>query len=199
VTGGPSSCFGVLVAGGPGRRMGADKAHLPFRGEPLAARCARLLSEVCDQVIVASGDGRRLAWLGLPQVADVMPGRGPLGGLVAGLEASGRPMVAALAADMPFASPALFRLLAGLLGDQDAAVPVTERGPEPLHAVYAAAAAGTLRVELEAGRLALHQALDVLRVRWVDREGWEPVDPNGRFAVNLNRPEDFVRFDTLWP
>ena len=192
-------CFGVLIAGGPARRMGGDKSAVPFRGEPLAARCARLLSDVCDEVIVASGDGRRLAWLGLPQVEDALPDRGPLGGLVAGLEAATSETVAVLAADMPFASAAVF---AGLLevvdgGDRDAAVPRTERGPEPLHAVYASAAATPLRRELEAGRLALREALGVLRVRWFEPDEWRDADPTGMFAVNVNRPEDLRAWDTL--
>ena len=33
---------------------------------------ARRLGECCESVTVASGDGQRLAWLGLPQVADAI-------------------------------------------------------------------------------------------------------------------------------
>jgi molybdopterin-guanine dinucleotide biosynthesis protein A len=87
---------GLLLAGGGSTRMGRDKTapDFLFEGEPLAARVARLLREACDEVIVASGDGERLAWLGLPQVADAIPGSGPLRGLVAGLEAAKHQLVA---------------------------------------------------------------------------------------------------------
>lgn len=192
-------CTGLLLAGGPARRMGEDKSAVLFRGEPLAARGVRILSSVCDEVVVASGDGSRLAWLELPQVADAVPDAGPLGGLVAGLEAATRPRVAVLAADMPFASRAVFGLLLELLddGDQDAAIPRSERGPEPLHAVYATTAAPTLRRTLEAGRLALHDAVGSLRVRWLDPDAWRDADPTGMFSTNVNRPEDLRRWDTL--
>ena len=138
---------GLLLAGGGSRRMGRDKTAPDFLigGEPLAARVARALGEVCDEVLVASGDGKRMAWLGLPQVADALPDSGPLGGLVAGLEAATHPHVAVVAADMPFASPALLCLLASLVGGHDAAVPVSPDGTEPLHAVYARSALGVLR------------------------------------------------------
>ena len=48
--------------------MGVDKAGIEFEGEPLARRLAAVLGAVSDRVVVASGDGRRLAWLGLEQV-----------------------------------------------------------------------------------------------------------------------------------
>jgi molybdopterin-guanine dinucleotide biosynthesis protein A len=100
---------------------------------------------------------------------------------------------------MPFASPALFRRLLGLLDqrEHDAAVPRTDRGPEPLHAVYAAAAAPALRRQLERGQLALHHALGSLRVRWLEPDEWRDAEPTGLFAVNVNRPEDLRRWDTL--
>ncbi len=183
---------GLLLAGGGSRRMGRDKTASDFLigGEPLAARGARALGEVCDEVLVASGDGTRMAWLGLPQVADALPDSGPLGGLVAGLEAASHPHVAVVAADMPFASPALLRLLASLVGGHDAAVPVSPDGIEPLHAVYSRSALGSFEEALREGRLALRVALEGLDLRVVTEAEWRPVDPVGRFAENVNRPDD---------
>jgi molybdopterin-guanine dinucleotide biosynthesis protein A len=183
---------GLLLAGGGSRRMGRDKTapDFLFDGEPLAARVARLLGQVCDEVLVASGDGARMAWLGLPQIPDGVPDSGPLGGLVAGLERAAHPLVAAVAADMPFASPALLRLLASLADGRAAAVPVGDRGIEPLHAVYATAARPVLEAALQDRRLSVRDALAGLDVRTVGEGEWRPADPSGRFAWNVNRPED---------
>ena len=183
---------GLLLAGGGSRRMGADKTAAGFLvgGEPLAARAARVLGEVCDEVLVASGDGRRMGWLGLPQVADALPDSGPLGGLVAGLEAARHPHVAVVAADMPFASPALLRLLASLIGGHDAAVPASAGGTEPLHSVYARIALASFEEALREGRLAVRVALEGLDVRVVTEAEWRDADPDGRFAENVNRQED---------
>jgi molybdopterin-guanine dinucleotide biosynthesis protein A len=170
--------------------MGTDKASFEFEGEPLARRAARVLDEVCREVVVASGDGRRLDWLGLPQVADAVPDAGPLGGIAGGLEAASHSLVAVLAVDMPHANPALFRLLAGTWHGEDAVVPASEHGPEPLHAVYARAAAPPLRAALDAGERAVHRALERLRVRLLRPDEWRAADPSGRFAWNVNRPAD---------
>ncbi len=46
---------GVILAAGASRRMGSPKALLEYRGETFVARLARVLSEVCDPVIVVLG------------------------------------------------------------------------------------------------------------------------------------------------
>jgi molybdopterin-guanine dinucleotide biosynthesis protein A len=170
--------------------MGGDKATVRFEGERLAERASRLLRQVCGDVVVASGDGRRLGWLGLPQVADPIPDAGPLAGIVAGLEAARTDLVAVVAVDMPFASPGVLRLLAERIGDRPAAVPLTLEGTQPLHAVYARAAAPTLRAALEAGERSVRRAVDALGALVVEPGEWRAVDPTGRFAWNVNRPED---------
>jgi molybdopterin-guanine dinucleotide biosynthesis protein A len=181
---------GLLLAGGHSTRMGADKAFLEFEGEPLARRVASALDSVCDEVLVASGDGRRLDWLKLEQVPDVLQDAGPLAGMVAGLERARYPLVAVAAVDMPYASPAVFALLARLHEGQDAVVPETAEGLQPLHAVYARTAATGLRDALEQGERSVRRALEALEVRVVPPAEWQAADPTGSFARNINRPED---------
>jgi molybdopterin-guanine dinucleotide biosynthesis protein A len=181
---------GLLLAGGHSSRMGADKALLEFEGEPLARRVARALAVVCDEVLVASGDGRRLDWLKLEQVPDVLEEAGPLAGMVAGLERARHPLVAVAAVDMPHASPAVFALLARLHEGQDAVVPETREGLQPLHAVYATTVAAAIRDALERGERSVRRALEALDVRVVPPAEWEAADPTGSFAHNVNRPQD---------
>lgn len=179
--------------------MGADKALLEVEGAPLVVRVAERLSRVAHPVILAPGVPGRLGSLGYPEVADAVPGSGPLAGLVAGLEASPHPLAAVVAVDMPLASPDVFRLLATLHGDEDAVVPVTAEGPQPLHAVYARSALPALRGALEGGRLALRAALQGLRVREVGEDEWRRADPTGTFALNLNSPADLARLSLRPP
>src|SRR6266542_3037884 len=120
---GSPSMTGLLLAGGRSTRMGSDKAMMDFEGEPLAERVLRVLRAVSNAVLVASGDGERLSALGVRQVADAIPDAGPLGGIVAGLEAATTELVAVLAVDMPYASPAVLQLLAARWDGTDAVVP----------------------------------------------------------------------------
>ena len=77
--------FGIILAGGQGRRMGADKALLPLAGRPLLAHVIdRLEPQVERLAISANGDPARFARFGLPVLPDDTP-LGPLSGILAGL------------------------------------------------------------------------------------------------------------------
>jgi molybdenum cofactor guanylyltransferase len=172
--------------------MGSEKALFPFDGEPLVLRVARRVASVAAPVILAPGVRGRLGDLGYDEVDDAVEDSGPLGGLVAGLAASPHLLVAVAAVDMPFASPQLFALLARLAGDDDAAIPVTDRGLQPLHAVYSIRALPALREALQSGLLAMREVVsEALHVRRVEEREWQSSEPTRMFAINLNRPEDY--------
>jgi molybdenum cofactor guanylyltransferase len=188
---------GLVLAGGASRRMGRDKAQIVLGGELLVMRAVRTLAQVCADVVVASGDGHRLDHLGLPQVADVIPDAGPLGGIAAGLEAARHDLVAVVAVDMPGASSAVLALLAGLWQGEAAVVPVVQGRWEPLHAVWARSAAARIVACLQAGDRKVVRVLATLLtspgVRLVDEGEWSAAGPTGAFAANLNVPLDLFR------
>jgi molybdopterin-guanine dinucleotide biosynthesis protein A len=171
--------------------MGADKALLVFDGEPLVLRVARRLSEVANPIVLAPGRAGRLG-IRTPyeEVEDEVPASGPLGGLVAGVDASPHPLTAVIAVDLPFISPAVVRLLVTRHAGHDAVVPVTDSGPEPLHAVYAKSALEPLRTALAERRLGLRSVLRGMRVAEVPEADWRSADLTGRFALNLNTVVD---------
>lgn len=181
---------GVLLAGGASRRMGRDKAWVQWGGEPLAVCVLRVLDEVCDDVVVASGDGRRLAALDRPQVCDAGEGRGPLAGLVAGLEAVRHDLVAVLAVDLPNAHAGVLRRLARSWRGEPAVVPEVDGRLEVLHAVWARAAGSSLRARLASGEPAVTAAARALGVRSVGPDVWGDLDATAGFAANLNSPGD---------
>lgn len=186
----PPRLTGLLLAGGRSTRMGTDKATLLVDGMSLAERAALALRACCDRVLVASGDGHRLAHLGLPQVADAVPGAGPLGGLVAGLEAAGTPLVAVAAVDHPNVSAEVLRALATVWDGQAAVVPEVRGRLQPLHAVWARASAPALAARLGRGERTVTLAAEALGALVVGADVWGPIDPEARFARNVNTPED---------
>jgi molybdenum cofactor guanylyltransferase len=96
--------FGVILAGGQGRRMGgADKALLPLAGRPLVAHVIdRFAPQVERLAISANGDAGRFAGFGLPVLPDDAS-LGPLSGVLAGLSwAEGADAVVTVPVDCPF-------------------------------------------------------------------------------------------------
>jgi molybdenum cofactor guanylyltransferase len=108
--------WGVILAGGAGRRMGgADKALLPFGDTTLIGHAvARFAPQVERLAISANGDPARFAASGLPVLPDDAP-LGPLSGVLAALDwAAGTDAVVSMAVDTPFIPGDLVpRLLAG--------------------------------------------------------------------------------------
>ena len=92
------SCSGIILAGGRSSRMGQDKARLPLMGESMLQRQIRKLQCLGIQDILISGTE---APEGTRSVPDIYPGRGPLGGLHACLQAAENPCCLVLSVDVP--------------------------------------------------------------------------------------------------
>lgn len=100
-----SGCVGIVLAGGRSRRMGQDKAMLPFGTSTLLQHQLTTLAVLCDRVVV-SGDYR-----GYDCVGDLFPDRGPLGGMHAAAKRFKQEALLFLPVDMPVMSPEALRTL----------------------------------------------------------------------------------------
>ena len=130
----PVTC-GIL-AGGASARMGQNKAVLEFRGKPLIRHQLDLLTPLCQEVIIGANDPETYAPFNVRVVPDVLSERCALTGIHALVKAAGpATRVFVVACDMPFLNPALIQRLLSY-HEFDVVVPETERGLEPLHAVY---------------------------------------------------------------
>lgn len=182
---------GLVLCGGSGRRLGADKALVRVEGEPLVDRVVARLRRVCAPVLLAVGDDpRRLEGRADGVVCDEWSGAGPLAGIAAGLAATATEAVAVCAVDHPHPSARLLVSLAGLATGRDAAVPVVDAMPQGLHAVWTRAALPTVRAYLAAGHRSVRGALDQLDWVAVDDAVWVRHDPQARFAADIDTPQD---------
>jgi molybdopterin-guanine dinucleotide biosynthesis protein A len=85
----PGPILGVVLAGGAGRRIGGGKAWRNLAGHPLIGHVIdRIAPQVAAMAISGPADDAKLASIGLTVLADAIPGAGPLGGIVAALEAA---------------------------------------------------------------------------------------------------------------
>lgn len=140
----------LVLAGGQSRRMGRDKARLPYAGQPLLARQIALARQLdAREVLVSGRDGTDYHEFGCAVVYDRHPDAGPLAGILAGLEAAHAPLVLTLAVDLPHLTLALLEDLVGRCGDGLGVVPRLLGQPEPLVAVYPVRAASVAVAMLE--------------------------------------------------
>ena len=181
---------GVVLCGGESSRMGFDKALLELEGRLILEVLADRLAEVCDGVILATGDPGRLGWLDHPEVEDAVAYGGPLAGIVAAFAATPHDLLAVVAVDMPAANPGLLRYLGDRAAGVDAVVPRGNRGIEPLHAVYARSALPGLERALHSRRRSMHGVLEQLATRVCDERELLRAGFGTAFAANINDPAD---------
>jgi molybdopterin-guanine dinucleotide biosynthesis protein A len=188
--------------------MGAPKASLEWHGSTLLRRVTGLVGRVASPVVVVRAPGQPLPELPADVLVaqDAHEGRGPLQGLLAGLEAlEGRADAAYLAAvDAPLLHPAFVaRVLAGLAGGAEAAVPRAAGRRHPLFAAYRLSVLPRVRELLAADRRSASGLLEGLRVAWLDEDALlaDPrlaaADPELASLGNLNGPEDYARARAL--
>jgi molybdenum cofactor guanylyltransferase len=178
------SVDGVVLAGGPGVRLGRPKAGVLVGGVTLVERAVAALAGRCRRVVVVSRPG--IALPALP-VAVVLDRPGPdcaLNALATGLAALDGDDVLVLACDLPFAAPALDALLAAEPGA--AVVAAAGTASQPLCARYPreAALAAALRL-LGDGALAARGLADAL--------GAAPVQGPPGALLNVNTRRDLAR------
>ncbi|MCX7976694.1 MAG: molybdenum cofactor guanylyltransferase [Bellilinea sp.] len=184
----------VVQAGGESRRMGRNKALLPFLGQPLIQRVIERVRPIADEILITANQPADFEFLKLPVFEDVLPGQGALGGLLTALTVSSASVTAVVACDMPFLSPNLLQHQAKILkkGDWDAVVPKSKGGYEPFHGVYQTQPCRqAVRQAIERGEKKLIAWFPAVRVRIVESEELNLFDPLGRIFWNVNTPEEF--------
>jgi len=198
---------GFILAGGASSRMGRDKGLLDFGGVPLILHTVRLLEPLVAEVIIV-GSPSRYAKLGLraieddarPQCGGDRPRRGPLAGIATALAATRSRWNLIIACDLPYLTAEwLDWLLSRALRSRgEAVIPRTERGIEPLAAVYRHECGATVAAALARGVRKVSDAIKALRVDLVYPREWRSIDSSGMILRNMNAPGDYEEARKWW-
>jgi molybdopterin-guanine dinucleotide biosynthesis protein A len=189
----------VIQAGGQSRRMGQNKALLPFKGQPLIQRVVDRVRLLADELLITTNGPELYQFLNLPMFADLLPGTGAPGGLYTALSAASYPLVAVIACDMPFVSADLLGYERDLYGaDWDVVIPRLNSGWEPLHAIYRRETClPKIRKALDENRLRMDSWFGEVQIRNLLEEEIRRIDPDLRSFRNINTPEEFKQAEQL--
>lgn len=186
-----ADCTALILAGGASQRMGQDKASLLFSGRTLLQQVASALQPLFKDIIVSTRAHRSNC--NLQQVIDHPAHKGPLAGLIAGLEQTRTSWVFVVACDMPFIAPALVEYLSGLRNGFDAVVPVVSGHPQPMAAFYSRHSLDALHGMMNDGAShSMRELLDKLSVHYVDEETLRAHDPILQSFFDLDTPQDIA-------
>lgn len=180
----------VILAGGASRRMGRDKATLPFEGSTLVERMVDILTPRCAPIFVIAAPGQALPTLNADVLRDEVRGVGPLLATGRGLRAAaeaGSELAFVTAVDMPLLSADLVDELAGPAVRLGADVVLPWDGRDHyLAGIYRTALAGrvaALVAEGERSMRALVDRVDTQRIVMPDQPGLTNVNTAADLAA----------------
>ena len=188
----PTQLSGAILAGGKSTRMGSNKALMRLNGEPMIARVARVLSScrAIDEVMLITSAPADYVFLNLPAHGDFYFGKGPLAGIHSALRHARHARVLMVACDLPFITAALLDYLCAESAAHEITALESEKGVEPLCAVYAKSCTAAIERQLLEGRLKVAEIFDKVNTRIMKLEpslpGYRP-----HLFTNVNTPEDF--------
>jgi molybdenum cofactor guanylyltransferase len=184
----------AILAGGQARRLGgSDKSALIVDGVRFLDRQLAALSPLTDQVVLIGFHGAMPA--PRPVIADRWPETGPLGALATALVTAEMDRVLVLASDLPFVTTPFLAFLASVDPAATAVVPEWQGRWQPLCAMYARRALGTITDALARGERTVVETVVRLGPRVLRAEDLKPFDADGRLLVNINTPGDVARWN----
>jgi molybdopterin-guanine dinucleotide biosynthesis protein A len=184
---------GFVLAGGASKRMGQNKALLPYRGTTLVEHVAKTVSGAVGSVALI-GDPERLGHLGLAVFPDELPGCGPASGIYTALRVTETDWNLVVACDMPAVSAELLRELLGRAetAERNCVAAVGPFGqPEPLCAVYHRRCLPALTRSIRDKRLRMRDFVKEIGAIWVK------VDASA--LANVNTPSEWTQFEAKLP
>lgn len=194
----PMNLTGLVLAGGASQRMGREKAFLELDGRPLVQIVIEQMKEVCDQVIIVSGDVTPYTEFGVGLAQDHFSGVGVLGGLHAGLTVAAHDLTLAVGCDMPFLKPAVLRAFVGWAEGYDVTVLRHNGYVEPLHGAYRRSCLPAIVAAIEAGRRRIVSFFPEVRVRTISRRDVARLDPQLDSFRNVNTPAEWEAAKQDW-
>ncbi|MCJ7536214.1 MAG: molybdenum cofactor guanylyltransferase [Anaerolineales bacterium] len=190
----------AIQAGGESRRMGQDKALLPFLGTTLVERVISRVAPLGDELLITTNNPQEYLDFKFPLFRDLLPGKGALGGLYTALSVARFPIVIVVACDMPFVNTDILAQAIEKLqaNDVDVVIPQTEKGYEPFHAVYRRESClSAVQSALQSGEKRLISWFPKVKVTPITESELDQYDPQRIAFRNLNTREDFLNAEVL--
>lgn len=183
---------GIVLAGGKSTRMGTNKALLPLGQQSLLDTIVAVLRPLFAEIIVVSNTPELYQGLNVRLARDIVPDRGPLSGIHAGLMASPYRYNFVVPCDMPFLDPDLISHFLRQAPGYDVVVPRQGEYLQPLHAVYSRDCLAAIESCFRQGKYKTVAFYPLVKVRYIDVYDLEGFSGLERVFLNINTPDDLA-------
>lgn len=210
------SITGIILAGGSGERIGCNKAFLKLGSKTLIEELISRLEERFPRLIIVANETEKYRKFHHEVISDILPHKGPLGGIYTGLVNSNSLYNFIVACDMPFIKPDLIRYMMEKIEVNDVIIPKWNGKFEPLCAIYSKKCIKPIEKQLSKDNLKITDFFkDVnpvrsklsktpatplvwtsngVKVKVITEKEVAKFDLKGFSFVNINTPEDCRKF-----
>ncbi len=183
----------AILSGGKSRRMGTDKAFLPFEGVPMIERVIATAKPFAKELLIIANDKPAYERYGCRVCEDIIKGMGPLSGLYTAFNVTRSDLLLLVATDMPTIHPDIVRLISD--NDEfagDVLLPVAFGKEQGLLAAYRRSAIEKFSERILQADIQFDEFRNGLEKTFIPEEELRLIDPALSTFRNVNRPEDLL-------
>ncbi len=189
----------LILCGGIGKRIGLNKALIKISDKPLLLHVVEKMIGSVDELVVSIGmkdNPTRYSEM-LPEdvkvINDKISGKGPLAGIISGMNSMSSRYTAVFPCDSPFLHEEVLKFMFDNARGFDAAIPRWPNGYlEPLHAVYkvSSALSAAKNVGIKTRWSVIDMIMRLNKVVYLDTVEIKKLDPELLTFFNINKKED---------
>lgn len=182
----------IILAGGKSTRMGFDKQLLKIDQRKLMDSLIHKLKKEFEEIIIVTNKPELYIGLSHKITKDILPDKGPLGGIHAGLKICSSKYGFVVACDMPNINMKYVKFMKKKLSHKNSYGCVTKFGDwiEPFSSFYSADLTDHIETYLNSNRKSINGLLKKLEITYIEEEHARQFSPNWDMFLNLNTNED---------
>ena len=188
---------GIILAGGQSSRMKTNKALIELNKKQMIEHIMATLEGIVDEIIIVTNDPADYLDFEAQLVTDLIPKRGPLSGIHAGLKASINQYAFVVACDMPFVSSTLIKFMLAQSTGYDAVVPKIENYYQPLHAVYSKVCIPHIEKTLLEGSFKVTAFYEDINIKFIGEAQIKPLADINKVFFNINDSDDLIKAEEM--
>ncbi|GBE27983.1 putative molybdenum cofactor guanylyltransferase [bacterium BMS3Bbin03] len=181
----------VILAGGKNSRIGRNKAFLQIGDNTFIERIVAKLKSLFENIIIVTNTPTDYEFPGIKLIKDIIPDKGPLGGIYSGLNFSSDFYNFFVACDMPFLNLDFIDYMCNRVEGYDLVIPYVNGRYEPLHAIYSKNCSVPIKMQLKENNLKITDFFNQVKINKINEQEISRFDPEFQSFININTIKDF--------
>jgi len=185
---------GIILAGGKNSRVnGSNKAFFKVGTQTIFERIYQVMNSFFDDLIVVTRTPEDFLDWDIMIVSDVYQAHCSLNGIYSGLLYAANSKAFIVACDTPYISKELIGFMCESYQNScDVYYPQTEKGKEPLFAIYSKRCLNCFKNYLQLGKYKITKCIKGLKTNTISESTLRQKDPNLLSFYNVNTAEDLA-------